>query len=386
MPRFMRIAIVACEPSGDMLGSDLMRALQQRYGPLEFTGIAGPEMRAAGCKVLIKSEQLSVMGFFEVLIRLPGLLRLRNRLIRYFLNDPPDLYIGIDAPDFNFAVERRLKKSGVPIVHYVSPSVWAWREYRVRRIAQCVDLMLTLLPFEQVFYRRHHIAVEYVGHPLADSIPETPDRHVARTALGIDQDQPCIALLPGSRMSEIKRMLPVFIKTAEYALQKHPALEFVLASATSEIFTYLQQNCPAQLNIHLVNYNALNAMVAADVVLVASGTATLECLLAKRPMVVTYIMNPLSFFMANRMLNVPYVSLPNHLAGRLIVPEYLQRAATPQTLGDALLELLDNPQLQRAQTDNYYAIHKQLKRSASARAAETILDQWSFHANKNESV
>lgn len=384
MPRLMRIGIAACEPSGDVLGSDLIRALQDRYSPLEFTGIAGPEMRAAGCKALIKSEQLSVMGILEVLTRLPGLLRLRNRLLRYFLNDPPDLYIGIDSPDFNFAVERRLKKSGVPIVHYVSPSVWAWREYRVKRIAQCVDLMLTLLPFEQVFYQRHHIAVEYVGHPLADSIPETPDRYAARITLGIDQDRPCIALLPGSRMSEIKRMLPVFIKTAEYALQKYPALEFVMAAATNEIFTYLQQNCPAHLNIHLVNHDSLSAMAAADVVLVASGTATLECLLAKRPMVVTYIMNPLSFSLAHRMLNVAYVSLPNHLAGRQIVPEYLQQSATPQTLSDALLELLDNPELQRAQTDSFYTIHKQLKKSASSRAAEIILDQWSIHASNNE--
>ncbi len=377
MPRLLRIGIAACEPSGDLLGRDLMRALQAQYSHLEFTGIAGPNMRAAGCKAFIKSEQLSVMGIFEVLFRLRSLLRLRKQIVRRFLDNPPDIFIGIDSPDFNFAVEQRLKKSGIPTVHYVSPAVWAWREYRVKRISRCVDLMLTLFPFEKDFYKRHHIAVEYVGHPLADSIPEEPDRSASRLKLGIDSGRTCVALLPGSRISEVKRMLPVFIKTVAYLLQRKPSISFVLVAATTELSAYIQSALPAQPDIRVICGDSLTAMSAADAVLVASGTATLECLLTKRPMVVTYIMHPLSFFIANRMLTVPYVSLPNHLAGRQVVPEFLQQSATPQSLGKAMLEMLDNPDLQRAQTQEFYAIHKRLKKSASAHAAEIILKNWS---------
>ena len=380
MSHTLRIGIAACEPSGDLLGSELIQALRSKYSQLEFSGIAGPKMRAAGCEALIKTEQLSVMGLIEVLTQLRRLLKLRKQIVSYFLDNPPDLFIGIDSPDFNFGVEQRLKKSGIPVVHYVSPSIWAWRESRVNRIAGCVDLMLTLLPFEKTFYQRHNIAVEYVGHPLADSIPVNLDQSEARNKLGIDCSRPCLAFLPGSRMSEIKRMLPVFIKTMQFCLQHKPSLSFVMPAATPQLAAYMHQQVPAELDIHLIDGDAQSVMAAANVVLVASGTATLECLLVKRPMVVTYIMHPVSFFLANRLLTVPYVSLPNHLAGKKIVPEYLQRSATENTLGRSLLELLENPDLQREQTDCFYTIHKELKRSASNRAAEIILEQWGHYA------
>ena len=384
MPQPLRIAIAACEPSGDMLGGELMRAIQARTGAVAFTGIAGPGMRAAGCQTLIESEQLSVMGLFEVLFQLPRLLGLRRRIIRQLLDNPPDLFIGIDAPDFNFAVEQRLKKSGIPVVHYISPSVWAWREYRVRRIARCVDLMLTLLPFEKAFYQRHDIAVEYVGHPLADLIPEQPDRNTARSKLDIADNQPCIVLLPGSRMSEVRRLLPVFLETARRLVRTHQPLSLLMVAATAEISAYMRQNIPPQLDICILEGDAQSAMSAANAALVASGTATLECLLSKCPMVVAYIMHPASFFIARRLLTVPYVSLPNHLAGRQIVPEYLQQSATPENLCRALTELLDNPDVQRAQTECFYEIHKQLRHSASDRAAAIILKQWSFHADNHQ--
>lgn len=380
MPQSLRIAIAACEPSGDMLGGELMLAIQARTDGAAFTGIAGPRMRAAGCQTLIESEQLSVMGIFEVLFQLPRLLGLRRQIIRQLLDHPPDLFIGIDSPDFNFAVEQRLKKAGIPVVHYISPSVWAWREYRVRRIARCVDLMLTLLPFEKAFYQRHHIAVEYVGHPLADLMPEQPDRNSARSKLDIADNQSCVVLLPGSRMSEVRRLLPVFLKTAQRLAQKYQPLCFLMVAATAEIYAYMRQNIPSQLNICLLEGDAQSAMSAANAALVASGTATLECLLAKCPMVVAYIMHPASFFVARRLLTVPYVSLPNHLAGRQIVPEYLQRAATPESLCQALTELLDNPDLQHVQTECFYEIHKQLRHSANERAAAIILNQWSQYA------
>jgi lipid-A-disaccharide synthase len=380
MPQTLHIGIAACEPSGDLLGSELIQALRTKYSQLEFSGIAGPKMRAAGCEAVIRTEQLSIMGLIEVLSQLRRLLKLRKQIIRYFLDNPPDIFIGIDSPDFNFGVEQCLKKSGIPIVHYVSPSIWAWRENRVKRIAGCVDLMLTLLPFEKIFYQRHNIAVEYVGHPLADTIPENQDRSAARNKLGIDRARPCIAFLPGSRVSEIKRMLPVFIKTMQYCQQKKPLLSFVMPVAMPQLSTYIRQQIPSGLDLHLVDGNAQTTMVAANVALVASGTATLECLLVKRPMVVTYIMHPVSFYLANRLLTVPYVSLPNNLAGKKIVPEYLQRSATANTLGKSLLELLDNADLQRVQTDCFYSIHKELKKSASSRAAEIILEKVGHYA------
>lgn len=379
MERSLRIAIAACEPSGDVLGEHLINALHQKQPGIEFFGVAGAAMRRAGCKALLQSEQLSVMGLFEIIRRLPGLIRLRRYLVREILRQPPDLFIGIDSPDFNLGVEEKLKQAGVPVVHYVSPSVWAWREGRVKRIARSIDLMLTLFPFEQEFYRRHQIAVEYIGHPLADTIPETVERGTARQRLGLDQDRPCIALLPGSRIGEVTRLLPVYLKTIRLCLQQQPALQFVLPMATRELEACICEQAAGIKQLRLIAGEAQRALAAADVALVASGTATLECLLSKCPMIVAYRMHPLSFYYANRLLRVPYVSLPNHLAGEYLVPEFIQHQATAENLYGAVWQLLNDPAMRRAQTDRFHTLHRVLKQSASQRAAERILQQWRQH-------
>ncbi len=375
----LSIGIAACEPSGDHLGKGLMQALQRLQPDIRFAGIAGPEMRAAGCETLARSEQISTMGLVEVLGKLPSLYRLRQQVARRFLGDPPDLFVGIDAPDFNFGLEKRLKRAAVPIVHYVSPSLWAWREGRVNRIAGTVDLMLTLLPFEPAFYQRHHVAAEFVGHPLADEIPEQTDQQAARQMLGLEQAAPVLALLPGSRSSELRHLLALFVETAQRCQQAVPELQLLLPAADAagyrQILDWLD-NSPSSASVRLLDGQAQTAMAAADIVLVASGTATLECLLVGRPMVVAYKMHPLSYRLIKRSLRVPHVSLPNLLAGRALVPEFLQDQARPEALSQALLDLLDKASSRLAQTTHFAAIRDQLTQGASERAARQILRQW----------
>lgn len=372
-----RIGLLAGEASGDVLGADLIRAVRERRPDARFEGIAGPRMQAAGCRALADTAALSVMGFSEVLGRLPGLLRLRRRIVRHFIDHPPDVVVGIDAPDFNLGLERRLKRAGVPTLHYVSPSVWAWRRYRVRKIARSTDRLLTLLPFEAACYRDQDIDVEFVGHPLADIVADNSDRQAARADLGLELQQPCIALLPGSRRSEVERLLPLFLRTARWCTRYRPGLQFVIAAATLS----LAEECRRALNGHaddidvrVVEGRSQAAMTAADAVLLASGTATLECLLLKRPMVVAYRLHPFSYHLARRLMRVPWVSLPNNLAGRALVPEYLQGAAQPARLGRALLDYLEKPAVAEAQVAEFARIHRQLKRNASARAAQCLLE------------
>ncbi len=371
----IRIGIVAGEASGDLLGAGLIAALKQRYPAAVFTGIAGPRMIAAGCEALFPSEKLAVMGLTEVLGHLRELFAIRKAVVRHFLAEPPDVFIGIDAPDFNLGLERQLKMAGIPTVHYVSPSVWAWRQYRLPKIARSVDLMLTLFPFEAVFYETHHIPVCYVGHPLADTLPLIPDRHAARAELHLPQDGEVVAIMPGSRMSEVRALGEIFIEAARLCAERRPGLRFVAplaTAATQELFAARLQTLAPRLPVTIVQGKAHRVLTAADAVMVASGTATLEALLLKCPLVMAYRLSPFTYWLAQRLVKVPHYSLPNLLAGRALVPELIQDAATPANVAAAVVHLLnDKPgRVQLAAT--FSEIHLNLRQDADQRAAEAV--------------
>lgn len=373
----LRIGIIAGELSGDLLGAGLIRALRERHPDAIIEGIGGPQMIAAGCRSLFPMEELSVMGLFEVLVHLPRLLRIRRAIGRHFINAPPDVFVGIDAPDFNLGVERRLKAAGIPTVHYVSPSVWAWRQGRVKTIDRSVDRMLTLFPFEARFYREHQVDVTFVGHPLADLIPERVDSASARAALNLPADLPLAALLPGSRAGEVARLADTFIATVHWCVHQRSGLHFVvpLANATTrEIFVRALGRHAGDLPVHLIDSNARQVMAASDAVLLASGTATLEALLHKRPMVVAYRLAPLTYWVAKRMVKLPYFSLPNLLAGQALIPEFIQDAATPEALGAALLQCLDDMPTRQTLITAFDTIHAQLRRGADKNAASAVLE------------
>jgi len=371
----MRIAILAGEASGDILGAGLMRALQQRCPePIEFEGIGGPLMEAEGLRSRFPMERLSVMGLVEVLGRLRELLGIRKQLRQHWLSNPPDIFIGIDAPDFNLPLERALRDASIPTVHYVSPSIWAWRRKRVNKIAKSTDLMLCLLPFEAAFYEQAGVDARFVGHTLADQLPLQPDVQQARQRLGLDPESRYIALLPGSREGEVSRLAPLFIAAAQQCLQQRPELKFVIPAVNDARYQQLQQllqDLPQDFPLQLIHGQSRELMTAADAVLLASGTAALECMLLKTPMVVSYRLSALSFFILSRMIKVAYVSLPNLLADRMLVPELLQDDATPETLAAALLEQLDNPE---RQVVHFTELHQQLRRDASVESAKAILD------------
>ncbi|MEJ2645197.1 MAG: lipid-A-disaccharide synthase [Gammaproteobacteria bacterium] len=372
----IRIGIVAGEASGDLLAADLMRAVHERVPDAVFEGVAGPRMIEAGCSALYPLERLSVMGLVEPLKHLPGLLKMRRGLRRHFISERPDVFIGVDAPDFNLSLEAALKHAGIPTVHYVSPSVWAWRRYRLRKIARSVDRMLTLFPFEADFYREHGVKVSFVGHPLADLIPADVDSGAARRALGLGEQGPVVALLPGSRASEVARLAGPFVETAAWCLQRRPELRFVVPFAnpvTRQLFEQALAGQGRALPMTLIDGQSREAMSAADAVLLASGTATLEALLLKRPMVVAYRLAPLTYWLARRLVRTPYYSLPNLLAGRELVPEIIQHDVSAEVLGAALLK-----QLAEAETDGplvaeLAAIRRRLKCDASHSAAEAVM-------------
>ncbi|NOR51894.1 MAG: lipid-A-disaccharide synthase [Gammaproteobacteria bacterium] len=373
----MRIAIVAGEASGDLLGADLIHAIREQTPNVQFEGIAGPQMVEAGCQPLYPSEKLAVMGLVEVLKHLREIINIRKSVIAYWLSNPPDVFIGIDAPDFNFVLERVLKEHQIPTVHYVSPSVWAWRRSRVKKIGRSTDLMLTLFPFEAKFYRDEGIKVEFVGHPLADIIDLTVDTVQARERLELPQDKKIIALLPGSRRSEISRLSPPFIEAALWSLQQDPSLHFVVPlinSAAQELFEKaLREVGGEKLPITLVDRRSREVMAASDVILLASGTATLEALLLKKPMVVAYKLSEISYQIMSRMLTVPYYSLPNNLAGEEVVKEFTQREVTAENLGSEIITLLNDAERTKNLVKRFNEIHHQLKQNASQRAADAIL-------------
>lgn len=367
----LRIALVAGEASGDILGSGLMRAIKARHPDAEFIGVGGPLMEAHGMTSYFPMERLSVMGLVEVLGRLKELLARRKLLIQTLIDEKPDVFIGIDAPDFTLNIELKLRQAGIKTVHYVSPSVWAWRQKRVLKIREGCDLMLTLLPFEARFYEEQGVPVRFVGHPLADTIPLQADQLAARAELGLGEG-PVVALMPGSRGGEVGRLGALFFDAAERLLAERPDIRFVLPCASPQRREQIEQLLQGRdLPLTLLDGRSHVALAACNAVLIASGTATLEALLYKRPMVVAYRLAPLTYWILKRMVKSPYVSLPNLLAQRLLVPELLQDAATAEALAQTLLPLLENGD---AQTAGFDAIHRTLRRDASNQAAEAVLN------------
>ena len=371
MTDLMRVALVAGEASGDILGAGLMQALKAQYPQIEFIGVGGPLMQAQGLTSYFPMERLAVMGLVEVLGRLPELLSRRKRLISTLITEKPDVFIGIDAPDFNLTVELKLRQAGIKTVHYVSPSVWAWRQKRVLKIREACDLMLTLFPFEAQFYQDHQVPVRFVGHPLADTIPQQADRAAARDALNLSNDQPVVALLPGSRGGEVARLGSLFLDAAVRLRTLRPGIQFVLPCSSPERRAQLEQLLVGRdLPLTLLNGRSHEALAACDAVLIASGTATLEALLHKRPMVVAYKVAPLTYRILKRLVTSAYISLPNLLAERLLVPEMIQDAATPEALAQLLAPLLDGGEVQ---TEGFDVIHRALRREASVQAAKAVL-------------
>jgi lipid-A-disaccharide synthase len=371
------IGIVAGEASGDLLGSHLIRALKKRRPDLEFVGIAGPKMMAEGAKTLFPMERLSVRGFVEVIQHLPGLLSLRNELAQHFIQNPPDLFVGIDAPDFNFALERRLKRQGIKTIHYVSPSIWAWRKGRIKKIKASVSHMLALFPFEPAIYEAENIPVSYVGHPLADILPMESDIKKAREYLKLYGDDKVIAMLPGSRQSEVRQLAKLYVQAAKLMLAKRQDLRFLIPLVTKETREIFQQAIYEEnaedLPLQILFGHAHLAMQAADAVIVASGTATLEAALIKRPMVITYRMPRLSWIVLKRMNYLPYVGLPNILANRFVVPELLQQDANPEKLAETSLRLLEDKELIADIQEEFKRMHISLKQNTEEKAAEAIL-------------
>ncbi|WP_340051427.1 lipid-A-disaccharide synthase [Pseudomonas proteolytica] len=366
----LRIALVAGEASGDILGAGLMRAIKAQHPAVEFIGVGGPLMQAEGLTSYFPMERLSVMGLVEVLGRLRELLARRKLLIQTLIAEKPDVFIGIDAPDFTLNIELKLRQAGIKTVHYVSPSVWAWRQKRVLKIREGCDLMLTLLPFEARFYEEQGVPVRFVGHTLADTIPLQADRAAARAELGLP-DGPLVALMPGSRGGEVGRLGALFFDAAERLLALKPGVRFVLPCASPQRRAQIEALLVGRdLPLTLLDGGSHLALGACDAVLIASGTATLEALLYKRPMVVAYRLAPLTYWILKRMVKSPYISLPNLLAQRLLVPELLQDAATPEALAQTIAPLIDGGE---EQTRGFDEIHRTLRRDASNQAADAVL-------------
>ena len=372
----IRIGIVAGEVSGDILAAGLMRALKQKMPQLKFEGIAGPHMQAEGCISMYPLERLSLIGF-EALGRYPELVATRRRLAEHFRRNPPALFIGVDAPDFNLGLEQKLKAHGIPTVHYVSPTVWAWRGYRLRKIYRAVDHMLTLFPFEARYYRKRGIPVTFVGHPLADELEPPTHTDRLRRQFGLLARHKVVALLPGSRINELHRHADLFVRTAQWLSVRHPGIRFVVpfaSSGTRALFERALRRQQADEQIfRLLDHRSRDAMAVADVVLLASGTAALEASLLGKPMVVTYRVSWISYFLIRLLAHVHLYSLPNHLAGRQLVPELIQRDAIPEKLGQAVERFLTNPAQAKSVINALARIRRVLRRNADRRAAQAVL-------------
>ena len=370
--------MIAGEASGDNLGGPLIRALAARAPDARFFGTAGPSMTEAGCEAWYPADTLAVMGLAEILHHLPRLLKLKRELLERFAAAAPDAFIGIDAPEFNLRMARALRERGIPTVQYVSPTVWAWRQGRVRSIAQAVDLVLCILPFEPAFYESHAVHAVFVGHPLADHVPLASDPAAARASLGLSSDSPTIAILPGSRRGEVSRLGPPFAATVAWLAARRPELAFVApmanAAARHSFEQALRQHAP-DVQVHLVDGRAQDAMAASDAVLLASGTATLEAALVKRPMVVAYRVARLTGWLLRdlKLVKTQFFSMPNLLAGRALVPEFFQEQVRPEVLGPAVLEQLERPD-RATLVDAFSEMHRVLRRNASERAAEAVLE------------
>jgi lipid-A-disaccharide synthase len=374
--RTRRIALVAGEASGDLLAAHLLRALtadRSAVGEVRAFGIGGPQMAQAGFQAWSPSSDLAVRGYVEVLRRLPALLRLRRRLAQRLIDEPPDLFIGVDAPDFNLRLEERLRQAGIPVAHFVCPSIWAWRMERVHQIRRSVDRVLCLFPFEPDILAAHGIAADYVGHPLADHIPLQVDAFAARRALGLDADRSVVALLPGSRSSEISAIAPVLLQAAKRIRNERPEIQFVLPVAPGLIEQV--RACVAREplpGLHVIEGRSHEALAACDLTLIASGTATLEAALFKRPMVIVYRMNPLSWQLMKRKALQPWVGLPNILCGAQVVPECIQDDCTPQRIAQEALGWMDDLAGRSQLHDRFDQLHQQLRCNMAARASQVI--------------
>jgi lipid-A-disaccharide synthase len=374
----VRIAMVAGEASGDTLGAHLVEALSEALPGAEFVGIGGPKMQAAGLESWYPAETLAVRGYVEVVRHLPEILRVRRELVRRLLDEPPDLFVGVDAPDFNLGLEEKLRGNGVRTVQYVAPQVWAWRSHRVHQLRRAVDCVLSLFPFEVPLLEQAGVAVSFVGHPLADLLPELPDRQAAREQFRLSSAQTVVALLPGSRVSEVDDMGELFIRTAQLIHRQVRNVHFLVplqSRPTRSLFEQRLYHLEAQeLPLTILFGHAHMAMTAADSVLLASGTASLEAALLKRPMVVTYRLSPMTFALLKRRgYELPYVSLPNILAGRFVVPEILQEDATAENLAQAVVNQLGDKVARQAQERAFQDLHRSLRQNTRQKVVEAIV-------------
>ena len=375
----LRIGVVAGEPSGDVLAAGMIAEIKKQHPDAIIEGIGGENMIAAGCHSLFDMETLSVMGLVEVLSHLPAILKVKNALIKHFEQYPPDIFIGVDAPDFNLRIEKALKKKGIKTVHYVSPTVWAWRENRIHGIAKAADCVLGLFPFERDVYDKHNVPYRFVGHTLADAIPMVPDQQQARRALDIDHEDTLLAVLPGSRNGEVSVLLPIFIDTIRHILSSKPACRFIIPAANIHRYDYIEQylreyaeDLLNNKQIILTQGNARQAMIASDAILLASGTATLEAMLCKRPMVAAYKISGMTYRIMQRLYKAPFFTLPNLLARRQIIPELLQDEVNPITLSEHLLSFLE--QDNSALIDTFCELHETLRQDADQQSARAVLD------------
>ncbi len=370
----LRIGIVAGELSGDTLGEGFIKAVRAVHPDAEFVGIGGPKMNALGCQSLFDMEELSVMGLVEVLGRLPRLLKVKKTLLQAFIDNPPDVFVGIDAPDFNLRLEKDLKAAGIKTVHYVSPSVWAWRQGRIHGIAKATNLVLALLPFEKAFYDKFDVPCEFVGHTLADAIPMQSDKSQARELLGLEQDKRYLAVLPGSRGSELEMLSEPFLKTCQRIHQSDPDIGFVVALVNEKRRAQFEQawkSISPELEFVLVDDTARNVVTASDVVMLASGTVALECMLIKRPMVVGYKVNAITAWLLKRLIKTKYVSLPNILADRELVKEFLLEECNDDNLYGEVMRLFSDES--QSMIDEFIQLHHLIRKDADMQAAAAVL-------------
>lgn len=379
MSKPLRIAMVAGEPSGDVLAAGMVAELKRLYPDAIIEGIGGPNMQAQGFHSLFDMETLSVMGLVEVLSHLPAILKVKKALLAYFSDNPPDIFVGIDAPDFNLRVEKELKSKGIKTIHYVSPTIWAWREKRVHKIAKAAGRVLGLFPFEQQVYDKYDVPYTFVGHTMADSIALTPDQQASRNTLNLPIDKAVLAVLPGSRRGEVDTLLPIFIETMEKIASQRPDIEFVIPAANAHRLEQINgmlkeaNNASERLPIHVTEGTSRDAMIASNVILLASGTATLEAMLCKRPMVVAYKLSPITYKIMQRLYKAPFFALPNLLANEALVPELLQEDVNPDTLSQHALTYFDsdNTDLISRFTD----LHHTLKCNADKTAAQAVVEE-----------
>ncbi|AWI50872.1 lipid-A-disaccharide synthase [Actinobacillus porcitonsillarum] len=375
------IALVAGEVSGDILGAGLINALKLHYPNARFIGVAGERMQKAGCETLFEMEELAVMGLAEVVKHLPRLLKRRKQVIETMLAMKPDIFIGIDAPDFNLTVEEKLKAQGIKTIHYVSPSVWAWRQNRIHKIARATNLVLAFLPFEKAFYDRFNVPCRFIGHTMADAIPLKPNRTEACNMLGIDEQQHYVAILAGSRASEIHFLAEPFLKTAQILQEKHPDLQFLVPMVNEKRraqFEAVKAQVAPNLQINIINGNARQAMIAAECTLLASGTAAFEGMLCKSPMVVGYKMKPMTYWLAKKLVKTDYISLPNLLANEPLVPELIQDECNPENLAWYLNRYLsDDADSQKQKNElkqRFTELHKLIQCDADSQAAQAVVE------------